>query len=654
MSTSIANFLTITQRKVDREFAVIDAVKSVQNVNENQLYNVEPLSNTEINLCKSVNSYSRMLEIYGDTLDEMDEIETVNVITTIEDITPDEVYSMAEARGLYSTPSKLHKIDYGSDSSSGSSSSSNLYNDTSQNPPKRLHLTTVLGGGSSGSAGGATDPDEPINPDIPVEPDIPDVPDEPETPTTTVELIKKNASKNTVANYTVTSAGIILKLTDTDGTTYQYTIRPNNTSTTKITLEYLDNGRLVIQGDNINIVAKEGQKDNLIIFGNDNYIDTNSGDDTVRMGMVEDSYFYFMGDDYTKYYNVDSTGYLMRFHGNIIETGAGNDYVQNYGQNTINMGIGSQDALFDTGSWAVNYKTYSGVENIFAQGSINTISDNKLGWGMQNGFGDCKLLACLDSLCTNNKLSDYITITTTSTGYKVYFKKSGTTQYITNNDLQHVDTSEGDIDFKIIETAFRLLIEGQGYNMDGDDDSDYNIGLGYNNFLISNYLFGYNYPEGKYGQYYYEEDELTWMLQQYNNGNISQLVFCLDEDTEEYEKLGIYQGHAYALKGGVAGKYVEVTNPHDGKDIIRLDWSDFLDLFKVVILFGDAYKSYMTQYYPGMLSTPSNSSNVYLGEDCEPKAANLGVYSEISELEASIENIETTLNGTPKKLKLYS
>ena len=83
-------------------------------------------------------------------------------------------------------------------------------------------------------------------------------------------------------------------------------------------------------------------------------------------------------------------------------------------------------------------------------------------------------------------------------------------------------------------------------------------------------------------------------------------------------------------------------------------WSDFLDLFKVVILFGDAYKSYMTQYYPGMLSTPSNSSNVYLGEDCEPKAANLGVYSEISELETSIENIETTLNGTPKKLKLYS
>lgn len=621
MSINANNLLSLTLRRVYAEPVIREEnISSSQNT-------AEILSASNVSNINTI-SRSEYIKTLTATLDEMD-LDTVNVIAyTSEDVSPAELYNIAVENGLYPVsdafdinkgmPKRLHLSKKDNPESGGSGDSSAQWDD---NLPRRLHLKKVEPPEEPEDP--PVDPEDPEDP--PVEPDVPEEPEEPEEEIEDLILVRKG--ENT-ADKTLNSKGIKLTLTNSaDGVEYTYTIKPKDGVSGNVKLEYLDNHRLLIIGDNLEITATSGQRDDLIIFGNNNIINTGDFKDYVRVGCVVDSNFYFDEKICT---------------GNEINTGTGDDYVQNYGANKIIMGSGS-DALLDLGGHATSK---SGAETTF--GITNQTSDNALGWGMQGGYGDCKLLAVLDSLCTNNSLSKYVTITKIDSGYKVYFKKSKTTQYVRQSDFTF-NTASGDMDFKIVETAFRLIIAGLGYNMDNDDTGnplhdDYELGSTVNDWLISKYIFGLDYDEDVWHEYKLTDYVLEWAVGRFNSNSISQVTFALGNDTDAYEKFGIYSGHAYGLKGGVKNKYVDLVNPHDGNDIIRLEWNDFLSIFGTVMFFGDTLDIAAAEFNIDLKT--SRAANLPIRENTD----------EIDEILEQIDGVRAVMenNTVPNKLKFVS
>ena len=634
------NLLTLTNRSITEQSST---------ANNAVFLNVQQsitINNNDIKIFDKVNDTAKLTQIYNSMLDEIEDIPTVNVLTTIDNLDAEELYTMAEDRGLYESiisaanpanwnPSIPRRIHISVLKPAQSTNPENW------NPsiPKKIRIKKSGSGTGENDNPGVNPGDDPgVNPgdDPGVNPgDNPgDNPSE-EPTNELVTLVRKNSSKNK-ATKTIDANGITVKLSGgADGSEgYTYVIKPNSGSSETVKLEYLDNHRLIIQGNNLEITASEGQQDSLIIFGNNNIIDTNSGDDIVRMGFVVDSINYFNDENnMRKYYEFDSYGNPMLFYNNVINTGAGDDYVQNLGNNKINMGTGGSDKLYE---YVQGLANVTGAEVIFEK--TNQTSDNVLGWGQQNHYGDCQLLSVLNSMCVNHNLSEYITITQSGSGYDVFFKKSNTHQTVYKSDFTN-DTSKGDIDFKIVETAIRLLIERRGYNMGMTGDKQ--LGDANNMWLISEYIFG---NKNSFEPTGLTEDGYSLLLDKFNKGEISQVVFGLESETTAYQKLGVYPSHAYGLKGGVVGQYVDVNNPHDGNDFIRLDWQDFMNLFQVALLFGDTYELLNSPYYSASLSQVNDSSLSFCADE-----------DEIKSIEQSIQNINDVVNNNETlKFELYS
>lgn len=384
---------------------------------------------------------------------------------------------------------------------------------------------------------------------------------------------------------TVTNSGITLTLTNPFiGSNYKYTVTSAND--TNATFEFLDNGRLVISGDGLTINASNGQQDDIILLGSNNILNTNDLDDIVRVNSV---------------YGFGNT-YLSHGSGNKVNTGAGNDYISNYTSTTTNGGAGTDSYMEQ---FAGNAGTASSVETLYTN---NLTVDNKDGWITQGGLGDCRYLSLINSLTQNgSSLTNYVTITQSGSNYTVKFKNyPGANKQITVSvaAINNADFASGDGDVRIIEYALNELLKQNegGQNL---ETCDYNT--------LANYLLG-SEDMGIYDTNLAFEQ--IWL--DYQDGTISNIVV----GTGELENLseGIVGNHAYAVKN-VTSSYVELINPWDDKDILRLSKSDFFTYFPHVMVFGES--TYDTNIiYANVASSPTVSAvdeynktnNVYLAD----------------------------------------
>ncbi|MBO6086934.1 cell envelope integrity protein TolA [bacterium] len=497
------------------------------------------------------------------------------------------------------------------------------------------------------------------------------------TITADITLTRKDDSNNSKKNLDVTDEGTTFKLANSiKGKKYKYTISANEgTSATIKEIKFLDNDRLLIVGDNLKIIADDNQADNIILMGCYNYIDTGDLNDTIRVGVVQDSIDY-----YATYWDDMNTGNGNKYNesllGNTIKSGSGNDYVEVSGPQTIDMGEDDGDYLYDylyntnsaisklvasyegqkitVGNREVTIVKPINYEQTFVSGTSQR-SDYNFGVASQGGYGDCQFLSFMNTF--NGKLSDYVTISSISGGYKVTFKgkdASGAnySATVTNDELNNVQSAldklllyqgttytkqydkencSGDIDNALVEIAFRKVIANiknldgtaltnpgynLGYNMDNYEDgtivdgytvfnADKNGNIVYSdpNAQDAN-MFGSNSNSKLISTVFYGEgdqrmlttDDKNWfkeLLAAYKNGEVTNLVIGTHQESNpsgiDNKALGIYYNHAYAIKDYEEDHWVEVVNPWDGKDVIRLDWRDFFKYFPSLVVYGDTY-----------------------------------------------------------------
>lgn len=518
--------------------------------------------------------------------DEALDLEEVSETNSTQTKTNDMIVISGKSAGIYGelTDAEILAAFDGEDSSSATSRIYNGTLDAFLSDIKRVIYNMHHKAAPEKPSPENPTPENPT-PENPSPDDVSDDGEEPEAPATIdYTLTRKSANAQSIM---VPTEGITLKLANSvDGKEYTYTISSLSGSAVFATFEYLDNGRLVITGDYLDIAATGGQDDDIVLLGENCNINTNSGNDIVRVGGAVDS-------------EVVSGKYVQKNY-NTINTGSGDDYIINFGVRSTVVGGSGNDNTLMIGMSASDMEKFDitgkGIENIIGRkDKTNGTSNNKLdGGGYQGGYGDCKFLSFLNSLQGN--FSDYVKITPSSSGdkYTVQFLKSGSSMQVSKSELLTssgtIGNAQGDIDFVLTEIAFRKLIENKGYNMyDGELTDTKSLGSSVNNFLISEIMLG---AKSSAGCYELNDWLLTLLLEAYNNGEISNLVLgTQDKDSGEPDnnQLGIYYNHAYGIKGGVVGKYIIVSNPWDGNDRIKLDWDDALTYFGSVNLFGDSY-----------------------------------------------------------------
>ena len=387
-----------------------------------------------------------------------------------------------------------------------------------------------------------------------------------------------------------------------------------STGSSSVSFNILDNGRIVINGSNATITAYNGQKDDFIVQGNRNTIDTGDMDDKVRIGRVNDSAY----------------GFNSNYYENIVKTGAGNDYVENSGINEIDMGAGSIDYLWNANdqqftldgvsirSMVNNSEAYTVVapKNYeVTDTSVTATTNNQLDWGMQNGYGDCQFLSLVNSINNKGRFNEFFNISQSAGGWDVTFKKSSVTKHVSSGDITS-DSSTGDKDFTVLEAAMRLCAESEGsgsqkYNMNNDGSG--NIGTSTNFWVVSKYVFGdTNYKAGYDDISLSNEHKFKFILQKYLNGEISNLVVGSSQNAiEANTTLGVMEQHAYCVKTAEIGKSVTVVNPHNNHDEIKLDWNDFFKYYKMIVLFGDTYDTYKNQFGLSYANDNLNNHSYY-------------------------------------------
>ena len=494
----------------------------------------------------------------------------------------------------------------------------------------------------------STEPEPSVEPEPTGEQDTigPEKPNEEEIDYTLTR--RSSSAVQTINN--IGTEGIIVQLANTfAGEEYYYKISSNIDSFVSATLKYLDNGRLMIIGDDLKIEAIDGQDDDIVLCGSRCYLDTNSGNDRIRIADSQDSNYTYVAS-----YN------------NEIHAGSGDDYIQDYGFTNNIYGEKGTDSCIPSSS------TISSIEENFQDFydfKTKNISDSKLGWASQGGYGDCTLMSVLNSLeyyldKNNIPLSDYVQISKSGTTYNVKFTKSGEKVSVTKGELEEMNNADGDVDNVIIEVAFRKMISdrnrnnGKSYNMNNNGDPTYSISSSQNMWLISKYLYGreasaeMNTLIGSYDTTYFRL-AFADLMQAYLDGEISNLVVYTNND--ENIELGICYGHAYAIRGGVVGEYVTLTNPWDNKDSFRLDWDEFFTYYQGMRMYGDAAKYALKQNYPYLYYADSQTFRLYDAATISPRGEELLqsiiVGTDNNEITDGISNIFSQLyNDTENKI----
>ena len=214
--------------------------------------------------------------------------------------------------------------------------------------------------------------------------------------------------------------------------TYAISVKDGHAADANPRFEFQANGRLIIRGNYINIVASEGQADDIILLGNYCNVTTGDMDDTVRVGAPRDTKWTLRLDDNdvlnkktTPYKNetdlAGNTVHLYYTKGNEINTGDGDDYVTMLGEQgtyKVNMGDGNHDYFMSRYGVEYNIKDLDGVELYRKQYEIQpekkSTGETKLdgldGWAIQNGE-NCVTLSYINALGQGGcKLSDFVNI----------------------------------------------------------------------------------------------------------------------------------------------------------------------------------------------------------------------------------------------------
>ncbi len=356
---------------------------------------------------------------------------------------------------------------------------------------------------------------------------------------------------------------------------YTYDIKAVSGSRS-VNIEYLNNGRLVIRGNYVNITAGEGQDDDIILIGDYNKLYTYDGDDIVRSGYVIDS-GYSDGSEY-KFYYLDKNGSA----GNTINTGDGNDYVTLFGQsNTVNTGAGT-DKVCHAGT-DTKYTNLVASSECTRPQFANTVSslNGEVEWFSQGtAGGDCRFLALLHSLTQKESLSDYITITQNDTNYDVTFlnyqRTPNNSISITTSELNSFENAYGDLDVVLADLALNKLIAANSDYGQSSVQRAY-----YNSF--SDYMFGKS--NTTYTNITGNITAFDNLWNKYSSGLINNLTLGIFSASKD-PSLGIITGHAYSIKS-YTDEYISLINPWDSADVLNLDIATFRNLSAAAISYGN-------------------------------------------------------------------
>ena len=372
-----------------------------------------------------------------------------------------------------------------------------------------------------------------------------------------------------------------------------------------VKLTYLENGRLVVEGNYIQVTAAEGQEDDIILLGNHNKIITGDENDIVRVGTALDS----------------SINFQSMSSYNTIITGDGNDYVTYFGgRNDMDMGDGYdkvQRAFILSSDSTSDYCTITNCEEFRGIQDNSTTTDGQIGWYNQGDLGgDCRLFAILESLSKSkdfNSISNYVTITQVDDeNYSVKFNNydGNNTTNVALSELKTIgyDGSgnpvelsfvNGDLDVVLIDMALnKLLNENSAYDK-ALLESTFNptspiktttaVKTTYYNTL-SNYIYGsLDITCVNYGTDFKEKLFELWTA--YKNGEISNITIGTaraDQSGTELDRLGIVPSHAYTIDN-LTETTISLVNVWDSADILNLDLEKFYSINPDIVIYDTAY-----------------------------------------------------------------
>ena len=369
----------------------------------------------------------------------------------------------------------------------------------------------------------------------------------------------------------------------------------SNADECEVKLEFLENGRLYINGDNLEITARNGQKDDLIIMGSDNKIYTGDCDDILRIGYVVDA-------------RGAVTEFVQQSDNNIINTGSGDDYIEYFGRDNItDAGEGYDKVYVYANNAVLEDENITNAETV--RMTVTTLPvNNEINWYNQGELGgDCRLFALLDSLSKSKdfSLDDYVEIIdnlndTYTVTFKNYDKDNNSTT-VALSDLSDFKNVYGDLDVILVDYAINQLIAiNKDFGLDTFKKAYYNT--------VAEYFFGLgekmaevgestgditvtNYDNANYDERLFE----LWNM--YQKGDITNITVGIQpktvyEDDSDY-KLGILTGHAYSIKE-LTEDYITLINPWDNADSLTLDYDFFKNLDSCIVVYGlDYYSEFM-------------------------------------------------------------
>ena len=374
---------------------------------------------------------------------------------------------------------------------------------------------------------------------------------------------------------TITSEGITLTLGDGLGSSNNtYTITSKDGDNHEVTFQYLKNGRLVICGEGLEITANGSQNDDIILLGDGNIVNTGAGDDIVRVGIT-------LGQD----------SFRGNGNNNVINTGSGTDHVVlgaignevSDAENILYMSsyIKTSSTVSSGNQW-VWYQSSNANANVTSQ-ATNTLE----GFASQGSVGDCRLFSLINSLGAKNNgdLSEYVSITKSNSDYVVTFNNypgAVNAATITEDEVKKTQNVTGDLTTILIDLAINKLM------VQNDDDiylssSVTNVGNAFERAMyntVSKYFFGNTKVELANS---YEDFEQQWA--KYSNPSNTEYSNLLVGFKTSNASLGIVGAHAYSVKN-VTSEYVELVNPWDDGDILRLSIDDFKLYFRNSFVFG--------------------------------------------------------------------
>jgi len=266
-----------------------------------------------------------------------------------------------------------------------------------------------------------------------------------------------------------------------------------------------------------------------------------------------------------------------------------------------------------------------------------TTIDNFDGWVRQGDNGDCRLYSVINSFakCSNTgNIKELFNIdikrgiNTNPNGYKVTFNNAKrpeidseqtpdahfiNTFFVNDSELSQYTGSYGDLDTILIDIALNKLI-----SMNQEYEDYIRAQEGFENYVCDTSVSNatYNtlslYLTGSSDVTYVTSDDVDSSPEEYksrflecwnryNSGEISNLCVGITDigvtneqgdDIPDDFSLGIVGGHAYALKnvvntGNDDNSYVELVNPWDDADVLRLSFTKFFSLTTNFYVLGE-------------------------------------------------------------------